>query len=245
MGDRCSRRSSRRGERRRSSRIRSPTSAASAIRSCWIARCVPTTGFRTDTIFIENEQIEPLSNRPPWLGAICESGMPGDRTRLLSAEGLDHTENILEHVLDVGANYWSLWNFHNISAESLRAVYEARPEFLDRAAAAYRLPHPSVLDLELRERRTPRPRDRPRQRWRGLCAWNGAPHGIQRRRTVNGQRMSGSWIPDDSWRPPGDASPSKGHGLERASPEGGARSEGTALPDHVGVSPGAQSRTAR
>ncbi len=90
--------------------------------------------IRTDTIFIENEQIEPLSNRPPWLAAICESGMPGDRTRLLSAEGLDHTENILEHVLDVGANYWSLWNFHNISASSLRAVYEARPEFLDRAA---------------------------------------------------------------------------------------------------------------
>ena len=90
--------------------------------------------IRTDTIFIENEQIEPLSNRPPWLAAICESGMPGDRTRLLSAEGLDHTENILEHVLDVGANYWSLWNFHNISATSLRAVYEARPEFLDRAA---------------------------------------------------------------------------------------------------------------
>jgi hypothetical protein len=90
--------------------------------------------IRTDTIFIENEQIEPLSNRPPWLAAICESGMPGDRTKLMSGEGLDHTENILEHVLDVGANYWSLWNFHNISAKSLRSVHEKRPETFDRAA---------------------------------------------------------------------------------------------------------------
>lgn len=90
--------------------------------------------LRTDTIFIENEQIEPLSNRPPWLAAICESGMPGDLTKLLSEEGIDHTENILEHVLDVGANYWSLWNFHNISAKSILAFHEKRPDLLDRAA---------------------------------------------------------------------------------------------------------------
>jgi hypothetical protein len=90
--------------------------------------------IRTDTIFIENEQIEPLSNRPPWAAAICESGMPGDPSRLLSENGLDHTENILQHVLDVGANYWSLWNFHNISASSLRAVHEKRPDLFDRAA---------------------------------------------------------------------------------------------------------------
>jgi hypothetical protein len=90
--------------------------------------------LRTDTIFIENEQIEPLSNRPPWVAAICESGMPGDLTKLLSDEGLDHSENIMEHVLDVGANYWSLWNFHNISASSLQALHQKRPEILNRAA---------------------------------------------------------------------------------------------------------------
>ena len=90
--------------------------------------------IRTDTIFIENEQIEPLSNRPPWIAAVCESGMPGDITKLLSEEGLDQTENIIEHVLDVGANYWSLWNFHNISGDSLKALHEKRPDILDRAA---------------------------------------------------------------------------------------------------------------
>jgi hypothetical protein len=90
--------------------------------------------IRTDTIFIENEQIEPLSNRPPWVAAICEAGMAGDRSKLLSDDGIDHTENTLQHVLDVGANYWSLWNFHNISAKSLLAFHEKRPDLLDRAA---------------------------------------------------------------------------------------------------------------
>ena len=28
--------------------------------------------LRTDTIYIENMQIESLSNRPPWIAAICE-----------------------------------------------------------------------------------------------------------------------------------------------------------------------------
>jgi hypothetical protein len=60
--------------------------------------------------------------------------MPGDVTKLLSEQGLDQTENILEHVLDVGANYWSLWNFHDISAKSLQAFHDKRPDVLDRAA---------------------------------------------------------------------------------------------------------------
>jgi hypothetical protein len=52
----------------------------------------------------------------------------------LSDAGLDQSENIMEHVLDVGANYWSLWNFHAISAASLRALHDTRPDILDRAA---------------------------------------------------------------------------------------------------------------
>ena len=59
---------------------------------------------------------------------------PGDPSWLPSDDGLDHTENILQHVMDVGANYWSLWNCHNISARSLRRCYEKRPETFDRAA---------------------------------------------------------------------------------------------------------------
>src|SRR5947208_1145847 len=33
--------------------------------------------IRSDTIFIENEQIEALSNRPPWIAALLEQGRPG------------------------------------------------------------------------------------------------------------------------------------------------------------------------
>ena len=92
--------------------------------------------IRTDTIFIENEQIEALSNRPPWIAAICESGMPTDLTRLLEQDedGLTHTENIIDHVMDVGANYWSLWNFHNISAKNVLIFYEKHPDPVDRIA---------------------------------------------------------------------------------------------------------------
>ena len=32
--------------------------------------------IRSDTIFIENEQIETLSNRPPWIAAALEQGIP-------------------------------------------------------------------------------------------------------------------------------------------------------------------------
>src|SRR6202044_1023509 len=33
--------------------------------------------IRSDTIFIENEQIEALSNRPPWTAALLEQALPG------------------------------------------------------------------------------------------------------------------------------------------------------------------------
>jgi hypothetical protein len=35
-------------------------------------------------------------------------------------------------VLDVGANYWSLWNFHQISAQNLTNYYQAYPAAFDR-----------------------------------------------------------------------------------------------------------------
>ena len=41
--------------------------------------------IRTDTIFIENTQIEALSYRPPWAAAICEVGFTtGDPKELRS-----------------------------------------------------------------------------------------------------------------------------------------------------------------
>jgi hypothetical protein len=92
--------------------------------------------LRTDTIFIENEQIEALSNRPAWIAAVCESGMAGDPAKLFitDADGMTRPENIIVHVMDVGANYWSLWNFHNISAKNLLVYYEKFPQHIDRLA---------------------------------------------------------------------------------------------------------------
>jgi hypothetical protein len=89
--------------------------------------------IRSDTIFIENEQIEALSNRPPWIAAALEQGIPSSnpqRSRL--EEALSPTENMISHVIDVGANYWSLWNFHAISAKNLLTYYQAFPKSFDQ-----------------------------------------------------------------------------------------------------------------
>jgi hypothetical protein len=40
------------------------------------------------------------------------------------------------HVMDVGANYRSLWNFHNISAKNLLVYYEKFPQHIDRIAGS-------------------------------------------------------------------------------------------------------------
>lgn len=89
--------------------------------------------IRSDTIFIENEQIEALSNRPPWIAALLEQGLPGKPPDPGAAhEGISPAENMISHVIDVGANYWSLWNFHQISAKNLMNYYQAYPAFFDR-----------------------------------------------------------------------------------------------------------------
>jgi hypothetical protein len=87
--------------------------------------------IRSDTIFIENEQIEALGNRPPWVAAALEQGIP---TKIPTGgdEGISPTENMIAHVMDVGANYWSLWNFHAISAQNLQRYYEAYPKAFDQ-----------------------------------------------------------------------------------------------------------------
>lgn len=87
--------------------------------------------MRSDTIFIENEQIEALSNRPPWTAAVLEQGIPTKPPESLpSHEGISPVDDIIAHVMDVGVNYWSLWNFHAISAQNLQSYYQAfRPSF--------------------------------------------------------------------------------------------------------------------
>jgi len=91
--------------------------------------------LRTDTIFIENTQIEALSNRPPWIAAVSEVGMTtGDPGALRIADGITYTENLISHVIDLGANYWSLWNWHNIAAENILSYYQKYPEPIDHIA---------------------------------------------------------------------------------------------------------------
>jgi hypothetical protein len=89
--------------------------------------------IRSDTIFIENEQIEALSNRPPWTAVMIEQGLPSQRPDTVTLhEGISPSDDIIVHVMDVGANYWSLWNFHQINAKNLVASYQASPTWFDR-----------------------------------------------------------------------------------------------------------------
>jgi hypothetical protein len=85
--------------------------------------------LRTDTIFIENEQIETLSNRPPWTGASVEVGTSdGSPESLHLDEGVTYTDNVISHARDVGACYFSLWNWHRISAAGLERYYQMYPK---------------------------------------------------------------------------------------------------------------------
>jgi hypothetical protein len=91
--------------------------------------------LRTDTIFVENEQIEAISNRPPWVAAVLEVGMSdGSDESLRIDEGVTHTDNVIAHVMDVGANYWSLWNWHRERPENVLAYYRRFPGMIDTIA---------------------------------------------------------------------------------------------------------------
>jgi hypothetical protein len=91
--------------------------------------------LRTDTIFIENEQIEALSNRPPWTAAAIEVGISdGSPKSLRPDEGVTYSDNVISHARDVGASYFSLWNWHRISAAGLSRYHQAYPQALDSLA---------------------------------------------------------------------------------------------------------------
>lgn len=104
--------------------------------------------IRTDTIFIENTQIEALSNRPPWTAAICEVGFStGDPKQLRTDEdGITYNEQIILHAKDVGVNYLSLWSWHSQSAGNILSYYDKYPEPIDQIARqiGYRV-RPSFL----------------------------------------------------------------------------------------------------
>lgn len=91
--------------------------------------------LRTDTIYIENEQIEALSNRPAWTGVTVEVPMSdGSAESLHLSEGVTLTDNVIGHVHDVGACYFSLWNWHRIHADGIQRYYEQYPDALNRLA---------------------------------------------------------------------------------------------------------------
>ncbi|MCG2784252.1 MAG: hypothetical protein L6461_04025 [Anaerolineae bacterium] len=88
--------------------------------------------LRSDTIFIEPQQIELAGKRPPHVAFVSEVGMSDGTPESLQIEnGLPHTENIIAHVRDLGANYWSLWNWHNIHAEHVMNYYRQYPAGID------------------------------------------------------------------------------------------------------------------
>ena len=91
--------------------------------------------LRTDTIFIENEQIDALNNRPPWTGVTVEVGMSdGSPKSLRLDEGAPYTDNVFHHGKDVGACYFSLWNWHRIQAERIQSYYDKFPAAIDDLA---------------------------------------------------------------------------------------------------------------
>lgn len=89
--------------------------------------------LRTDTIFIENMQIESLSNRPPWIASVCEVGISTlERHEKSMIDGIGVNDNIISHVADAGANYFSIWNWHNIAARNILDYYEKYPDSIDK-----------------------------------------------------------------------------------------------------------------
>ena len=50
--------------------------------------------------------------------------------------GIPRNEAIISHVKDVGANYFSLWNWHHIDADNLYRYYRKHPEGLDDLASS-------------------------------------------------------------------------------------------------------------
>lgn len=97
--------------------------------------------LRSDSIVVEEPmQIEELANRPPWLASILEDGYfrqyDVDKLKVDEA-GINVLENYMLHVLDLKANYWSLWT----EADNLARYNERYPRGFERlrAAMGYRL----------------------------------------------------------------------------------------------------------
>jgi hypothetical protein len=59
----------------------------------------------------------------------------GDAQQLgIDDSGITYNEKIISHVIDVGANYWSVWNWHNESAANVLSYYQKYPEPMEHIA---------------------------------------------------------------------------------------------------------------
>ena len=92
-----------------------------AVRAgCWL---------RSDSVILDEPiQIEALAHRPPWLAVVMEDGYhrhyrTDDARYAVDGAGVDVIEKTMLHVLDMGANYWSLWT----EAENVARYRESRP----------------------------------------------------------------------------------------------------------------------
>jgi len=88
--------------------------------------------MRSDSIVVEEPiQIDELANRPPFLAAILEDGYfrQYDTEKLgKDLAGINVMENYMLHVLDLRANYWSLWT----EADNLARYNEMYPRGFER-----------------------------------------------------------------------------------------------------------------
>lgn len=89
--------------------------------------------LRRDSILVQNECIDALSNRPAWVANFCEGAMSsGNGTDYpVDANGFSRGDVIISHVKDLKANYYSLWTFHAINPDNLWAYYRKFPDALD------------------------------------------------------------------------------------------------------------------
>ena len=90
---------------------------------CWL---------RSDSILNIEEalQVENLANRPPWCAVVMEDGGYRDYDIAhipLDEAGINLREKAMLHVLDLGANYWSLWT----EGENLKRYNERYPRGFD------------------------------------------------------------------------------------------------------------------
>lgn len=103
--------------------------------------------LRRDSIFVQYTDTDSLSNRPPWVAAVLEAAMSdGSPQSIREVEGVTATDNVIQHVMDLGANYWSLWNFHRISAAGILNYYRQYPGMIDQVGRriGYRV-RPSLI----------------------------------------------------------------------------------------------------